>query len=48
MRFYELNPILKDEIDEETKQSRLALALVTSSVIKKGLEILGIKVVDKI
>ncbi len=48
MRFYELNPILKDEIDEPTRQSRLALAMITSKVIKKGLEILGIDVVDRI
>ncbi len=48
MRFYEQNPILKEEIDEPTKQSRLALALLTSKVIKQGLDILGIEVVDRI
>jgi len=48
MKFYELNPILKDGIDEKTKMSRLQLAKLTASVIEKGLNILGIEVVDKI
>jgi arginyl-tRNA synthetase len=48
MRFYELCPILKEDIAEETKQSRLALSLLTAQTIKKGLEILGIEVVDRV
>jgi len=48
MKFYELNPILKGGIDEEVKMSRLQLAKLTASVIEKGLDILGIKVIDKI
>ncbi len=48
MKFYEQNPILKDGIEEDIKKSRLLLAKLTSNVIKKGLEILGIEVVDKI
>ncbi len=48
MKFYELNPILKEGIDEETKMSRLQLATLTGEVIKKGLDILGIDVVAKI
>ena len=48
MKFYELNPILKGGIEEEVKMSRLQLAKLTASVIKKGLDILGIEVVDKI
>jgi len=48
MRFYEQNPILKDGIDDEIRDSRLALALLTSKVIKQGLDILGIEVVNKI
>ncbi len=48
MKFYELNPILRDDVDEATKMSRLQLATLTGNVIKKGLEILGIDVVDKI
>jgi len=48
MRFYEQNPILKDDIDEDTRQSRLAIASLSAEIIKKGLSILGIGVVDKI
>lgn len=48
MKFYEQNPILKEGIDEELKVSRLQLAILTSSLIQKGLELLGIEVVDKI
>jgi arginyl-tRNA synthetase len=48
MKFYEQNPILKEGIDEEIKMSRLQLSILTSKVIKKGLEILGIEVVEKI
>ena len=48
MKFYELNPILREEIEEEIKMSRLQLATLTGAVIKKGLEILGIEVVDQI
>jgi len=48
MKFYELNPILKGGIEEEVKMSRLQLAKLTGLVIEKGLDILGIKVVDKI
>jgi arginyl-tRNA synthetase len=48
MKFYELNPILKEGVADEVKMSRLQLAQLTASVIEKGLNILGIKVVDKI
>jgi len=48
MRFYEQNPILKDGVDETTKMSRLQLADLTAKTIKQGLDILGIKVVDKL
>ncbi|AKF24066.1 arginyl-tRNA synthetase [Sulfurovum lithotrophicum] len=48
MRFYEQNPILKEGVDEATKQSRLALADMTAKTIKQGLDILGIEVVDKL
>ncbi len=48
MRFYEQNPILKEGVDEQTKMSRLALADLTAKTIKQGLDILGIKVVDKL
>jgi len=48
MKFYEQNPILKEGVDEATQQSRLRLAQLTGNVIQKGLEILGIEVVDRI
>jgi len=48
MRFYEQNPILKAGVDEQTKMSRLQLADLTAKTIKQGLDILGIKVVDKL
>ena len=48
MKFYEQNPILKEKVEESTKMSRLQLAKLTGDVIKQGLEILGIKVVDRI
>ncbi len=48
MRFYEQNPILKEEISEEVRQSRLALASLCGKVIKQGLAILGIGVVERI
>jgi len=48
MRFYEQNPILKEGVAQETKQSRLLLADLTAKTIKKGLELLGIEVVNKL
>ncbi len=48
MRFYEQNPIFKDDIANEIKISRLILAEVTARTIKQGLDILGIGVVDRI
>lgn len=48
MKFYEQNPILKEEIAQEVKMSRLQLATLTANVIKKSLDILGIEVVNKI
>ncbi len=48
MKFYEQNPILKEGVEEKTKISRLQLSKLTSNVIEKGLDILGIQVVDKI
>lgn len=48
MRFYEQNPMLKEGVEEETKMSRLLLADLTAKTIKQGLNILGIKVLDKL
>lgn len=47
MRFYEACPVLKDGVDEETKRSRLSLCLLTSKVLKQGLDLLGINVMEK-
>ncbi len=48
MKFYENNPILKDGIDEDIKISRLILSDLVAKTIKKGLEILGIEVLDRL
>jgi len=48
MRFYEQNPILKDGVDEKTKNSRLVLAKATANAIKVALNILGIEVLERI
>ncbi|ARB72804.1 arginine--tRNA ligase [Pasteurella multocida] len=44
--FYEYCPILNNE-DEQIKRSRLKLALLTEKTLKQGLDLLGIKTVDK-
>ncbi|OOF56648.1 arginine--tRNA ligase [Rodentibacter genomosp. 2] len=44
--FYEHCPILNAE-DEKVKLSRLKLALLTEKTLKQGLDLLGIKTVDK-
>ena len=44
--FYEECPVLKAETDAR-RQSRLVLCDLTARTIRKGLELLGIKVVDK-
>ncbi len=48
MRFYEQNPILKEGVDEEQKNSRLILAKATANAIKVSLNILGIEVLERI
>jgi len=48
MQFYESSPILKEGIDDTIKMSRLLLADLTANIIKQGLSILGIEVVDKL
>ncbi|MCF2946904.1 arginine--tRNA ligase [Paraglaciecola aquimarina] len=47
MSFYEACPILKDGIDEPTKNSRLMLAQLTAKTLKSGLELLGIETMEK-
>ncbi len=48
MRFYEQNPILKDGVSSEQKESRLLLASATANAIKVSLDILGIEVLERI
>ena len=43
--FYEACPVLKSE--EPARSSRLALSELTGRVLQKGLELLGIKVPEK-
>jgi len=44
--FYEHCPILNNE-DQQVKLSRLKLALLTERTLKQGLDLLGIKTVEK-
>jgi arginyl-tRNA synthetase len=46
MTFYEACPILKYDVSNEVKMSRLALCNVISQTLKQGLDILGIEVMD--
>ncbi|OAV19722.1 Arginyl-tRNA synthetase [Moraxella catarrhalis] len=43
--FYEACPILSS--DDKTKTSRLLLAALTAKTLKQGLDLLGIKTVEK-
>ena len=47
MSFYEACPILKDGIEEDVKQSRLALCASVAATLKQGLDILGIETMEK-
>jgi len=47
MSFYEACPILKDGIDQQVKESRLALCNLIASTLKQGLDILGIEVMER-
>lgn len=46
MKFYDECPVLKEE-DEAVRRSRLALCNATAEVLKKGLDLLGIKTVSR-
>ncbi len=45
-KFYNTNPILKDDVDIEVKKARLAIVDVTCRVIKSALYLLGIETVE--
>ena len=47
MSFYEHCPILKSDVATETAQSRLQLCAHSASVLQKGLDLLGIEVMEK-
>jgi arginyl-tRNA synthetase len=48
MKFYEQNPILKDGVSKEQRDTRLMLASSTANAIKIALDILGIEVLERI
>ncbi len=47
MKFYEACPINKDGVELEIRESRLALCQVTANVLKTGLSLLGINVMER-
>ncbi len=47
MSFYEACPILKEGIESDVKESRLALCQLVAKTLKQGLDILGIEVMDR-
>jgi arginyl-tRNA synthetase len=47
MSFYEACPILKEGINGEVKNSRLALSQIIADTLKKGLDVLGIEVMER-
>jgi arginyl-tRNA synthetase len=47
MSFYEHCPILKSDVPTETANSRLQLSACSAEVISKGLDLLGIEVMEK-
>lgn len=47
MSFYEHCPILRSDIDAETRASRLLLSNTSANTLKKGLELLGIETMER-
>lgn len=45
-KFYNTNPIMKDDVDEEVRKTRLAMVAATCGVIKSALGLLGIETVE--
>jgi len=48
MKFYENNPILRSDVPEDLRQSRLIFAQTTARTLRLALELLGIKVLDRL
>lgn len=46
-KFYNTNPIMKDDVDAQTKKARLAITDAVTTVIKTALGLLGIDTVEK-
>nr|MBP8173757.1 arginine--tRNA ligase [Aeromonadaceae bacterium] len=47
MSFYEACPINKDGVEPSLRSSRLTLCAATAKVIRQGLSLLGIKVLER-
>lgn len=47
MSFYEACPILKSDVSENTRNSRLMLSKATAKTLQKGLDLLGIDTLEK-
>ncbi|NIB44461.1 arginine--tRNA ligase [Pseudomaricurvus alkylphenolicus] len=47
MKFYEACPILKEDVDNATRDSRLGIARVAAQTLKTGLDLLGIETMEK-
>ena len=47
MSFYEHCPILKDGVSQDVAKSRLQLSALSAEILKLGLELLGIEVMEK-
>ena len=45
-KFYNTNPIMRDDVEKEKKKARLAIVNATCNVIKSALGLLGIDVVE--
>jgi arginyl-tRNA synthetase len=48
MKFYEQNPILKEGLESKLQESRIAIAKLCGDTIALGLNILGIKVLNRL
>ncbi|MCC5827078.1 arginine--tRNA ligase, partial [Alkalimonas sp.] len=47
MSFYEACPMLKEGIEPDVKASRLMLSILTARMLRQGLELLGIEVMER-
>tara|TARA_R110002167_G_scaffold161298_3_gene357475 strand:+ start:2284 stop:4017 length:1734 start_codon:yes stop_codon:yes gene_type:complete len=47
MKFYEACPILRSDVEPDVRSSRLQLSQVTAQTLKRGLDLLGIEVMER-